>query len=148
MAEPGEQEIVDPGTSERSPQNMTRPLDPQADPAVPLDPSAAATSTSASASTSAPTSAPPASVPTSAPPTSAPPATPAPSAPPATGEGRRGPDLLTLVVGLMSLAAAVLVATGWAPQLRLFDLRWVLSGGAVVLGVLLLAASVRSPRKP
>jgi hypothetical protein len=65
---------------------------------------------------------------------------------PPTAQGRRGPDVLTLVVGLMSLAAAVLVLAGWIPDLRLFDLRWVLSGGAVVLGVLLLAASARSPR--
>ena len=70
------------------------------------------------------------------------------SAPPPAGEGRRRPDLLTLVVGLMSLAAAALVLTGWSPHLRLFDLRWVLSGGAVVLGVLLLVASARSPHKP
>jgi hypothetical protein len=68
--------------------------------------------------------------------------------PPSTGKGRRTPDVLTLVVGLMSVAAAVLVLAGWIPQLRLFDLRWVLSGGAVMLGVLLLAASARSPRKP
>jgi hypothetical protein len=47
----------------------------------------------------------------------------------------------------MSLAVATMVAAGWVPQLRLFDLRWVLSGGAVLLGVLLLAASVRSPQK-
>lgn len=59
---------------------------------------------------------------------------------------RRTPDVLTLVVGLMSLAAATMVLAGWIPQLRMFDLRWVLSGGAVVLGVLLLAASARSPR--
>jgi hypothetical protein len=54
--------------------------------------------------------------------------------------------VLTLVVGLMSLAAATMVLTGWLPRLGLFDLRWVLSGSAVVLGVLLLAASARSPR--
>ncbi|HTK63088.1 MAG TPA: hypothetical protein VL595_11950 [Pseudonocardia sp.] len=72
--------------------------------------------------------------------------TPAP-APMKPGEPRRSPDVLTLVVGLMSLAVATMVAAGWVPQLRLFDLRWVLSGGAVLLGVLLLAASVRSPQK-
>ncbi|HEY9415852.1 MAG TPA: hypothetical protein VIQ30_13905 [Pseudonocardia sp.] len=70
------------------------------------------------------------------------------TAPAPVGRRRRNPDLLTLVVGLMSLAAAVLILTGWIPQLRMFDLRWVLSGGAVVVGVLLLAASARSPRKP
>ena len=72
-----------------------------------------------------------------------------PEAPGATppAKGRRAPDILTLVVGLLSLAAATMILSGWVPQLRLFDLRWVLSGGAVVLGVLLLAASARSPRK-
>lgn len=78
---------------------------------------------------------------------------PVPSAAPDPGtpgsqERRRAPDVLTLVVGLMSLAVATMVAVGWVPQLRLFDLRWVLSGGAVVVGVLLLAASARSPRSP
>lgn len=88
----------------------------------------------------------PAAPPTAAPQTAAPPpAAPPPAAPP-TARNRRTPDVLTLVVGLMSLAAATMVLAGWIPQLRMFDLRWVLSGGAVVLGVLLLAASTRSPR--
>lgn len=111
---------ADPDTSDRSTSNMTQPLET---PTSPPDPVPTATGT--------------------APPTRAGPETSA-----STTRGRRTPDVLTLVVGLVSLAAAAMVLAGWIPQLRLFDLRWVLSGGAVVLGVLLLATSARSPRKP
>jgi hypothetical protein len=58
---------------------------------------------------------------------------------------RRTPDPLTLVAGLVALAAAVMVLTGWVPEIS-FDPRWVLAGGAVALGALLLVSSMRKPR--
>ncbi|GAA1877288.1 hypothetical protein GCM10009836_68370 [Pseudonocardia ailaonensis] len=56
---------------------------------------------------------------------------------------RRMPDLLCLIVGLVSLGIAGSGFLGHTPDLSGFDLRWVLAGGAVLLGVVLLAASVR-----
>lgn len=143
MAEPGEQEIDNPGTSaapdtgtsERSTPAVTRPLDTPAPPPEPPAPSGEPGE--APAETPGEASAEPPAATRAEPPASAAP----------TSRTRGGPDVLTLVVGLMSLAAAVLVLTGWIPRLPLFDLRWVLSGGAVVLGVLLLAMSARSPGK-
>jgi hypothetical protein len=55
---------------------------------------------------------------------------------------RRGPDLLTLAAGLITLAVAVMALTGRVPHIALFDLRWVLAGGAILLGLALLSASV------
>jgi len=60
---------------------------------------------------------------------------------------RRGPDVLTLVMGLISLAAASSALFHWTPPLPLLDPRWLLAGGAVLVGLLLLVASVRPPRR-
>ncbi len=65
-------------------------------------------------------------------------------APPATR--RRGPHVCTLLVGLLSLLVAAMTLTGWAPSTRWFDLRWVLAGGAVVLGLALLSGTLRTSR--
>lgn len=51
---------------------------------------------------------------------------------------RRRPDLLTLVVGVLALAMSVAAFVGWVPDLSGFDPRWVLAGGAAVVGALLL----------
>lgn len=59
---------------------------------------------------------------------------------------RRGPDVLTLVMGLISLSAAGSALFHWTPPLPLLDPRWLLAGGAVLVGLLLLIASVRPPR--
>jgi hypothetical protein len=56
---------------------------------------------------------------------------------------RRMPDLFTLVVGLVALGVAGSGFAGRAPDLSGFDPRWLLAGGAVVLGLVLLAVSVR-----
>ena len=59
---------------------------------------------------------------------------------------RRGPDVLTLVMGLISLCAASSALFHWTPPLPLLDPRWLLAGGAVLVGLLLLIASIRPPR--
>ena len=58
----------------------------------------------------------------------------------------RAPDVLTLVMGLISLSAAGMALFNWHPDLPLLDPRWLLAGGAVLIGLLLLAASVRPAR--
>lgn len=56
---------------------------------------------------------------------------------------RRGPDPIALVVGLLTLGMSAAAFTGHAPVLPGFDPRWLLALGAAVLGVLLLAGSLR-----
>lgn len=60
-----------------------------------------------------------------------------------TEKRRRMPDLFTLVVGLVSLGIAGSGFLGQAPDLQALDPRWLLAGGAVVLGLVLLLASLR-----
>ena len=57
---------------------------------------------------------------------------------------RRGPDPLTLLVGLATLAMAVFAFVGDLPDLSGFDPRWLLAGGAAVVGLALLVGSLRS----
>ena len=56
---------------------------------------------------------------------------------------RRGPDPLTLVVGLATLAMAVFAFVGEVPDLSGFDPRWLLAGGAALVGLMLLVGSLR-----
>lgn len=59
---------------------------------------------------------------------------------------RRGPELLTLVVGLGSLgiaATALLGGIAWLPDV---DGRWVLAALALLVGLLLVIGSLRTPR--
>ena len=56
---------------------------------------------------------------------------------------RRGPDLLTLIVGLATLAMAVFAFTGELPGGIGLDPRWLLAGGAAVIGLALLVGSIR-----
>jgi fatty acid desaturase len=61
-------------------------------------------------------------------------------------ETRRGPDLLTLIVGLGSLGIAVATLLGgivWLPDV---DGRWVLAVLALIVGSLLVIGSLRSPK--
>jgi hypothetical protein len=60
---------------------------------------------------------------------------------------RRGPDLLTLLAGLATLVVSAYVLTDgqvWLPEL---DLRWVLAGGALAVGLVMLFSSVRGNRR-
>jgi hypothetical protein len=59
---------------------------------------------------------------------------------------RRGPDLPMLLIGLVSAATAVLTLVGWMPDPPGFDSRWLLAGAAVLVGLVLLAASTRPDR--
>jgi len=53
---------------------------------------------------------------------------------------------VALVFGLLTLAMAVSGFVGRVPDLSGFDARWLLAAGAVVLGVMLLAGSLRGRR--
>ena len=64
------------------------------------------------------------------------------TAPPAAR--RRGPDPLALIVGLATLVMAVFAFVGELPDLSGFDPRWLLAGGAVVVGLVLLVGNLRN----
>ncbi|MGW5053198.1 hypothetical protein [Actinokineospora sp. NPDC004072] len=58
----------------------------------------------------------------------------------------RRPDFLTMLCGLATMGASAFVLTDgqmWLPEL---DLRWLVAGGAVLAGLLFLAASTRRKR--
>lgn len=59
---------------------------------------------------------------------------------------RRGPDPLALFVGLATLAMAVFAFVGELPDLP--DPRWLLAGGAALVGLVLLVGSLRGRRGP
>ncbi|HWD06672.1 MAG TPA: hypothetical protein VG674_29950 [Amycolatopsis sp.] len=59
---------------------------------------------------------------------------------------RRGVDMFTLVVGIATLLVSGYVLSDGASWLPTFDVRWIIAGGAVFVGVLLLAASLRRRR--
>jgi hypothetical protein len=63
---------------------------------------------------------------------------------PAPPTRRRGPDPLALVVGLATLAMAVFAFVGELPDLSGFDPRWLLAGGAVAVGLVLLVGNLRN----
>ena len=56
---------------------------------------------------------------------------------------RRGPDPLALLGGVLTMVMAVAAFTGWLPEVPHFDPRWLLAGGAAVVGALLLLGSLR-----
>jgi hypothetical protein len=56
---------------------------------------------------------------------------------------RRGPDVVMLLVGLLALGMSVSALLGQVPSLSGFDPRWLLAGGAAVVGLLLLVGSLR-----
>jgi hypothetical protein len=60
-----------------------------------------------------------------------------------TATRRRGPDLATLLVGVLSLGMAASAFVGEVPSLAGFDPRWLLAAGATVIGLLLLVGSLR-----
>jgi hypothetical protein len=62
---------------------------------------------------------------------------------PATATRRRGPDVLTLLVGLLSLGMATAAFIGEVPTLAGFDPRWLLAAGATLIGLMLLVGSLR-----
>jgi hypothetical protein len=63
------------------------------------------------------------------------------------GVERRGPDLFTLLVGVATLLVSTYVLTDgalWFPDL---DARWLIAGGALLVGLFLLAGSLRGNRR-
>ncbi|WP_199434350.1 hypothetical protein [Qaidamihabitans albus] len=58
----------------------------------------------------------------------------------------RGVDVFTLIAGLATLGVSGYILSDGASWFPGVDLRWVLAGGAVLVGVLMLAASMRSDR--
>ncbi|GGM58753.1 hypothetical protein GCM10012275_32400 [Longimycelium tulufanense] len=64
-----------------------------------------------------------------------------------TTPARRGPDPLTLVAGLLALLVSAYALTNGAFWLPDVDLRWIVAGGAVGIGILMLAVSLRPRRK-
>lgn len=59
----------------------------------------------------------------------------------------RGPDPVTLLVGLLTLGMALAALVGTLPDLSGFDPRWVLAGGAAFVGLALLVGSLKGRRK-
>jgi hypothetical protein len=61
---------------------------------------------------------------------------------------RRGPDPFALLIGLLTLGMAAAAFTGRVPALGGFDPRWLLAGGAALLGLLLLIGSIGRRKHP
>jgi hypothetical protein len=59
---------------------------------------------------------------------------------------RRGPDLLTLLAGLVALGISTIALLGDIPWLPPVDGRWVLAALALIVGLLLVIGSLRPPR--
>lgn len=60
---------------------------------------------------------------------------------------RKRPDLLTLFAGIAAIVMSAYVLTDGQTWLPSFDPRWLLAGGAVLVGLLLLGTSVRRRSK-
>jgi hypothetical protein len=61
--------------------------------------------------------------------------------------GRRRPDVFTLIMGIATLGVSGFVLSDgemWFPEV---DPRWVVAGVALVVGVILLGASVRGRKR-
>ncbi|MFJ9783793.1 hypothetical protein ACIRSS_29725 [Amycolatopsis sp. NPDC101161] len=64
-----------------------------------------------------------------------------------TQPAKRGVDVFTLIVGIATLLISAYVLSDGASWLPQFDFRWVIAGGAVLVGLLLLGASFGSKRR-
>ncbi|SEF31589.1 hypothetical protein SAMN05421837_105806 [Amycolatopsis pretoriensis] len=60
---------------------------------------------------------------------------------------KRGVDVFTLIVGVATLLISAYVLSDGASWLPQFDFRWVIAGGAVFVGLLLLGASFGKRRR-
>ncbi|WP_372672355.1 hypothetical protein [Amycolatopsis kentuckyensis] len=60
---------------------------------------------------------------------------------------KRGVDVFTLIVGIATLLISAYVLSDGASWLPQFDFRWVVAGGAVLVGLLLLGASFGKRRR-
>ncbi|MFC5286147.1 hypothetical protein ACFPM7_03720 [Actinokineospora guangxiensis] len=59
----------------------------------------------------------------------------------------RKPNLFTMVCGLATMAVAAFILSDGRMWVPVLDLRWIVAGGAVFLGLLFLAASTRRKRE-
>jgi hypothetical protein len=59
---------------------------------------------------------------------------------------RRGPDVITLIVGVLALGMATSAFVGQVPTLAGLDARWLLAAGAAAVGLLMLVGSLRGRR--
>lgn len=60
---------------------------------------------------------------------------------------KRPVDFVTLLSGIAALLVSAYVLSDGVTWLPEMDLRWVLAGGAVLIGTLMLAASMRGGRR-
>jgi hypothetical protein len=60
---------------------------------------------------------------------------------------KRGPDGFTLIAGIATLLVSAYVLTDGALWVPSVDPRWLLAGGAVVVGLFLLMLSLRGRRR-
>jgi hypothetical protein len=60
---------------------------------------------------------------------------------------KRGVDVFTLIVGVATLLISAYVVSDGASWLPHFDFRWVIAGGAVFVGLMLLGASFGKRRR-
>jgi len=60
---------------------------------------------------------------------------------------RGGVDVFTLIMGVATLLVSAYVLSDGASWLPSFDFRWVVAGGAVFVGLMLLGASFGSKRR-
>jgi hypothetical protein len=60
---------------------------------------------------------------------------------------KRGVDVFTLIVGVATLLISAYVLSDGASWLPHFDFRWVIAGGAVFVGLMLLGASFGKRRR-
>ena len=60
---------------------------------------------------------------------------------------RRWPDVFTLIMGLATLVASGYVLSDGRLWLPTVDPRWLVTGGALLVGLLLLASSLRGGRR-
>jgi hypothetical protein len=60
---------------------------------------------------------------------------------------KHGVDVFTLIVGVATLLVSAYVLSDGASWLPQFDFRWVVAGGAVFVGLLLLGASFGKRRR-
>ncbi len=64
-----------------------------------------------------------------------------------TQPAKRGLDAFTLIFGVATLLVSAYVLSDGATWLPRFDFRWVIAGGAVFVGLLLLGASFGGKRR-
>lgn len=57
------------------------------------------------------------------------------------------PELSTLLIGIAALAVAAMALLDATPLAPSLDPRWVLAGGAVLIGIVLLVATMRPLRR-